>query len=276
MVLINGESRHSVDISDRGFQYGDGLFETIAVANGKPLFLQQHLNRLLTGCERLFIPPPDQTLLIAESRQLAATADNAVLKLIITRGSGGRGYRQPAFISPTRVLSLHPFPEYPASYQADGVRVRFCRQRLAINPMLAGIKHMNRLEQVLARAEWDGDAIQEGLMCDYEGYVIEGTMSNLFVVKNGMLLTPNLARCGVKGILREIVLDYAAANNIGVSEKQQLDQKSVLEADEMFITNSVIGIWPVRQLNEQCFKVGRITRRMQQWYAEARKEETRL
>ena len=275
MVLINGEIRHSIEVSDRGFQYGDGVFETIAVANGKPLFLQQHLNRLVKGCERLLIPPPEQALLSAETRQLASTAESAVLKLIVTRGSGGRGYRQPVAISPTRVLSLHPFPEYPESYQSNGVCLRFCTQRLASNPVLAGIKHMNRLEQVLARAEWSDDAIQEGLMCDYEGHVIEGTMSNLFVVKGDMLLTPNLSDCGVAGILREIVLNFASAHNIGVSEKQQLYQQSVLEADEMFVTNSVIGIWPIRQLNEQCFKVGRITRRMQQWYAEARKEETK-
>jgi len=273
MVLINGEIRHNVDISDRGFQYGDGVFETIAVANGKPLFLEQHVKRLFHGCETLLIPPPDSSLLVAEAQQLASTAENAVLKLMLTRGSGGRGYRQPARISPTRVLSLHPFPEYPATYQTDGVRLRFCRQRLAHNPALAGIKHMNRLEQILARAEWEDDTVQEGLMCDYSGYVIEGTMSNLFVVKHDMLLTPNVSNCGVKGILREIVVNFATTYNIGVSEKQQLDQKSVLEADELFVTNSVIGIWPVRQLNEQCFKVGRITRRMQQWYAEARKKE---
>ena len=276
MILINGEDRHSIDVSDRGFQYGDGLFETIAVANGKPLFLQQHLSRLFAGCKQLLIPPPDIALLVAESRQLASKADNAVLKMIVTRGSGGRGYRQPANIAPTRVLSLHPFPEYPADYQTDGVRIRFCQLRLAKNPALAGIKHLNRLEQVLARAEWDDDAIQEGLMCDHEGYVIEGTMSNLFVVKNDMLLTPNLTHCGIRGILREIVVNFASTRKIGVFEKQQLDQQSILEADEIFITNSVIGIWPVRQLNEQCFKVGRITRRMQQWYAEARKEEMKL
>lgn len=272
MILVNGENRHSIEVSDRGFQYGDGVFETLAVADGKPLFLQQHLARLFKGCQVLRIPAPDPRILLAEARQLAATTDNAVLKLMITRGSGGRGYRQPVSISPTRVLSLHPSPQYPSAYQSEGVTLRFCAQRLATSPALAGIKHMNRLEQVLARAEWDDDAIQEGLMLDYQGYVIEGTMSNLFVVKDGALLTPELDGCGIKGILREMVIESAVAHNIGVSEKQ-LDQQSVLLADEMFVTNSVIGIWPVKQLDEQCFKVGRITRRMQQWYAEARKEE---
>lgn len=274
MFLINGERGHSVDVSDRGFQYGDGVFETFAVCKGKPLFFQRHINRLLRGCTALRIPPPDPAILASEARQLASTADSAVLKLMVTRGSGGRGYRQPNPISPTRVFGLHPFPVYPSDYQTDGVVLRFCEQRLASNPILAGIKHMNRLEQILARAEWADDAIQEGLMLDYEGHVIEGTMSNLFVVKDGVLLTPDLSRCGIKGILREMVINSAADHDIGV-EETQLDQASVLGADEVFVTNSVIGVWPVKQLDEQCFKVGRITRRMQQWYAEARKEETK-
>ena len=275
MVLLNGISNRCIDISDRGFQYGDGLFETIEVCQGKPLFFQQHIRRLFKGCEILRIPPPEQSLLDSEARQLSSSAQSAVLKLIVTRGSGGRGYRQPSSVFPTRLFSLHPFPEYPPHFNANGIVTRFCEQRLASNPALAGIKHMNRLEQILARAEWEDDSIQEGLMLDYDGHVIEGTMSNLFWVKSGVLHTPKLTYCGIKGILRELVIKFAATHNIEVLEKQ-FNQQSVLEADEVFVTNSVIGIWPVKQLNEQCFKVGRITRRMQQWYAEARKEETRL
>ena len=275
MVLLNGKSSRWIDISDRGFQYGDGLFETIEVCQGKPLFFQQHLNRLFKGCETLRIPPPERSLLESEAGQLASTVQSAVLKLIVTRGSGGRGYRQPNPILPTRVFSLHPLPEYPPDFQANGIVTRFCEQRLAHNSGLAGIKHMNRLEQILARAEWNDDSIQEGLMLDYEDHVIEGTMSNLFWVKDGMLHAPNLSYCGIRGILRELVIKFAVDHNIGLLEKQ-FDKQSVLDADEIFVTNSVIGIWPVKQLNEQCFKVGRITRYMQQWYAEARKEETRL
>ncbi|MGY6276352.1 aminodeoxychorismate lyase [Methylomonas sp. MgM2] len=273
MFLLNGERRQCIDASDRGFQYGDGLFETIEVLNGKLLFFQQHLQRLLIGCERLLIPPPDLGLLQAEAEQLCADADHAVLKIIFTRGSGGRGYRQPDPVVPTRLLSLHPFPVYPDHFQTDGVVARFCRQRLAINPSLAGIKHLNRLEQVLARAEWQDDGYQEGLMLDYDDHVIEGTMTNLFFVKNEILHTPILTQCGIAGIVRKIVIDSAIRNNIVVCE-QQFHKRSVLAADELFITNSVIGIWPIRQLDSQCFKVGRITRRIQQWYAEAREAET--
>ena len=275
MFLLNGERRHCVDVSDRGFQYGDGVFETIEVFNGKPVFIERHFKRLLKGCERLLIPSPDLAQIEAEAGQLCAGVDRAVLKLIITRGSGGRGYRQPDSIVPTRLLSLHPFPEYPDHFQTDGVVARFCDQRLAINPALAGIKHMNRLEQVLARAEWRDDGVQEGLMLDYEDHVIEGTMSNVFFVKYGVLHTPSLKNCGIEGIVREVVIDLALRNNIVVYE-QRFDRRSVLEADEVFLTNSVIGVWPIRQLEQQCLGVGQVTRAMQRWFAGARMTDTTL
>lgn len=274
MFLLNGEHRQCVDIFDRGFQYGDGLFETIEVCKGRPLFFKEHIDRLFAGCKVLQIPPPELAVLDSEAHQLSASVDHSVLKLIITRGKGGRGYRQPSPVLPTRVLSLHPFPEYPYAFYVDGIVARFCDQRLASNPVLAGIKHMNRLEQILARAEWQDESVQEGLMLDYAGHVIEGTMSNLFFVKNDVLHTPLLTNCGIAGIVRQKVVDFAHRNHIGVVETN-FDKLSVLTADEIFVTNSVIGIWPVKQLNEQCFKVGRISRYMQQWYAEARKEETK-
>ena len=173
MFLLNGERRQCVDVADRGFQYGDGVFETIEVADGKPLFLDRHLRRLAKGCGKLLIPPPDLALLAEESLQISASARHAVLKLIVTRGCGGRGYRQPPRILPTRLLSLHPHPDYPEHFQTDGVTLRFCEYRLSINPALAGIKHMNRLEQILARAEWQDDGVQEGLMLDACGNVVE-------------------------------------------------------------------------------------------------------
>lgn len=275
VFLLNGEHRHCIEVSDRGFQYGDGLFETIEVLHGKPLFFVQHLKRLQEGCKRLLIPLPDLARLRAEAAQLCAQTDQAVLKIIITRGSGGRGYRQPDPILPTRLLSLHPFPAYPEHLPTDGIVARFCHQRLATNPALAGIKHMNRLEQILARAEWNDDEVHEGLMLDYDGHVIEGTMTNLFFVKKGVLHTPDVSNCGIAGIVRKIVIDLATRNNIVVLE-QQFNKQCVLEADEIFVTNSVIGIWPIKRIDEQCFKLGRITRLIQQWYAQARKAEAIL
>ena len=275
MFLLNGKAEHFIDVLDRGFQYGDGLFETLEVLDSTPLFLTQHLARLVDGCRKLLIPPPDVSQLTAEAHQICTNVDKAVLKVIVTRGIGGRGYRQPDSISATRLLSLHPHPEYPDRFQTEGIVARFCQQRLTSSVTLAGIKHLNRLEQVLARAEWQDDAIQEGLMLDNEGYVIEGTMSNLFFVRDQILHTPCLLNGGIKGILRKMVIDFARHNNIRLIEKP-FDNREVLSADELFVTNSVIGIWPVKRLDQQCFGIGGITRKMQQWYAQARFNETRL
>jgi len=262
MILLNGEPSSTIDVADRGFQYGDGLFETLEVLNGKPLFLDRHLQRLADGCRRLLIPPPDLMQLTAEAIQLSAGEQRAVLKMIITRGSGGRGYRQPPQISPTRLLSLHSYPVYPLDYALHGIRVRLCQSRLASHSPLAGIKHLNRLEQILARAEWQDETIQEGLMLDSQDQLIEGTMSNLFLVKDGTLYTPELTGCGVAGIVRAIVMELAQQQHIALFV-QALDKTAAWQADEIFISNSVIGIWPVVQLEQVHFNIGPQTRRLQ-------------
>jgi 4-amino-4-deoxychorismate lyase len=272
MFLLNGEPKHTIDVADRGFQYGDGLFETIEVFNGKPLFLDRHLKRLANGCQRLLIPTPDSVLLTEEARQLSSGSERAVLKLIVTRGCGGRGYRQPRQILPTRLFSLHPYPDYPSSFQTDGINARFCKHRLGISPALAGIKHMNRLEQIMARAEWQDEDIQEGIMQDGNDYVVEGTMSNLFLVKDGVLCTPTLTECGVAGIVREIVMELARLGNIPLCEKK-LDKEALIRADEIFVTNSVMGIWPVKQLEQYLFGVGTLTKSLQDLFAAARMTE---
>ena len=182
-MLVNGEQLDTVAIMDRGFQYGDGLFETIEVRANQPIFLEQHLKRLNTDSQRLYLPKIDLTLLRTEIKMLCQNIGNAVLKIIITRGSGGRGYRQPDVIQPTRILSLHPFPDYPKSHYSNGIVARICQTQLGLNPTLAGMKHLNRLEQVLARAEWNDAAIHEGIMLDFNEHVIEGTMTNLFTLK---------------------------------------------------------------------------------------------
>lgn len=261
MYLLNGKNKHSIDFEDRGFQYGDGLFETIRVSRHTPLFLDLHLARLAEGCQRLLIPSPDRTLLVEESVQLAARQADAVLKIIITRGQGGRGYKPPANVAVTRLLGLYPPPNYPENFYTSGISLRICQYRLASNPVLAGIKHLNRLEQILARAEWsDADDFQEGVMMNQAGHVIEGTMSNLFLVQNGILLTPPIDQCGVSGIVRRIILDLAKQLKIPVHE-EHFTLGQLFQADEVFMTNSIIGIWPVKKIEEHTVKVGPVTRK---------------
>jgi 4-amino-4-deoxychorismate lyase len=262
-ALVNGVEADSLSIADRGLQYGDGLFETIAVRAGAPCLWQEHLARLRLGAERLAIPLPDPGLLLTECLALVQGVEAGVVKLMLTSGCGGRGYRRPPEPHPTRILALYPPATEPAGACEAGVAVRWCRTSLGENRQLAGIKHLNRLEQVLARAEWepgaDRDAFAEGLMCDCRGRVIAGTMTNIFVYAGGRLLTPRLDTCGVAGTVRGLVLRLAPRLGVGAAEVD-LHPADLHAADGLFLTNAVIGVWPVRALGDQEFAVGRLPR----------------
>ena len=246
-TLIDGVPADRIPVADRGLQYGDGLFETIAVVDGKPCLWDRHLARLREGCALLSIPPPPEDQLAAEALGLTRGMDRAVLKLILTRGEGGRGYRPPDPPLPRRILRRTPWPAYPDAWRSTGVRVRYCRTRLGHQPLLAGLKHLNRLEQVLARGEWNDPDIAEGLMLDLDGRVVEGTQTNLFVLQDGQLLTPALDRCGVAGVVRGLVLEAAWVLGFRVVEAA-LTPERLAAADALFLTSSLAGVWPVREL----------------------------
>ncbi len=259
MYLINGEQQKHLAVTDRGLHYGDGLFETIAIRNAKPSFWHYHIERLTHGCGRLGIPVPDERLLAQEAATLCHGQARAILKIIITRGSGGRGYQAPESVKATRLLGLYPWPDYPDNNWSGGVALRYCSTPLACNPRLAGIKHLNRLEQVMARAEWHDSAIAEGLMCDLQGHVIEGTMSNLFLVNDGQLLTPKLEHCGVEGVMRRVILEQAGALGLTVS-LCNIERETVDTAEEVFICNSVFGLWPVKTIGDVRYTPGPVSR----------------
>lgn len=258
-VWVNGIACAMVQASDRGLQYGDGVFETMSVRDGQVPLWNRHLARLLEGCARLKIesPPAD---LEDEITQAARGVTRGVLKLIVTRGVGGRGYR-PAVATPaTRILSLHSPPEHPRAHWSEGVRVRVCATRLGINPVLAGVKHLNRLEQVLARSEWEDVGTAEGLMLDVRGNVIEGTMTNLFFIEGGALVTPDLSGAGVAGIMRGLLLERAL--DWGLQTRvEQVSPARLVQAEEMFLCNGVIGVWPVRDVEGRHYPVGEVARR---------------
>ena len=220
------------------------------------------MRRLQKGCQRLHMPEPDISVLQAEAQALIGNECRAVLKLILSRGEGGRGYGYPDPVRPVRILMRHPWPDYPSQNWRDGVQVRFCRTTLARQPLLAGLKHLNRLEQVLARNEWQDAQIAEGLMLDEKGNVIEGTMSNVFMLQNGILHTPDLSACGVAGIMREYILELARNEGMAI-RIENIGKQRLLEADEIFLSNSLIGLWPVKQLEGQRFTVGETSRSLQ-------------
>lgn len=261
-ALVNGAPGAAVSLEDRGLQFGDGVFETVAVQDGEPLRLEAHLERLAAGCRRLFIPAPGRQALRAEARRLCRERVRAVLKIIVTRGGGGRGYAPAEDAVATRALILHDWPDYPAAYARDGVDTYICRQRLAHNPGLAGVKHLNRLEQVLLRREIAAAHYPEGLALDPLGNVIEGSHANLFMVKDKALVTPDLSRCGVAGVTRAAILDLSAAAGEKTSVRD-LRPEELFEADEVFYCNSLIGVWPVRSINDKkTGHGGAVTRRL--------------
>ena len=246
MILVNGQPGEQVPVTDRGLAYGDGLFETLAVRGGQPQHWERHMARMAEGCVRLALPMPDPAVWRAEAQTVLSSGHCGALKLILTRGAGPRGYRPPPYSSPTRIVMGLDAAVAPA---AEGLKVRTCRTRLSRNPLLAGVKHLNRLEQVLARGEWQ-DEFQEGIMLDTEGYVVEGTMSNLFLVREHALHTPLLDQCGVAGITRARVMDAARRLGIHVQEGHYLaDDLSASQG--LFLTGTLLGVRPVVELDGQ-------------------------
>ena len=265
LSLINGRPSDCLPVNDRGLAYGDGLFETIAVHNAQPQLLQFHLRRLQTSCIRLSLSL-DVSLLVSEIEQLMGRVDSAqpyVLKIIITREAGGRGYAYKPELSSQRILQLMPLNMDSSLIQEAGVRVKYCETPLSINPVLAGMKHLCRIENVLARAEWSDESIFEGLMKDTDGFVTEGVMSNFFLVKDAVLYTPHLDRCGVAGVMREFILSNVAPALQLPTALDRLTVEQVNSADELFICNSVIGVVPVTCLGILHKLVGPITKQLQ-------------
>ncbi|MFI8750720.1 aminodeoxychorismate lyase [Vreelandella lionensis] len=229
-----------VPFDDRGLAYGDGVFETVLLRDGVPVLWDYHLARLEQGCRRLNIPLPTSQQL-AQVWQSPPAAALEVLKLILTRGSGGRGYALPDHPEPRLIFRRTPFVTNGQRWQ-HGVCVRLCHLRLGHQPLLAGIKHLNRLENVLARQEWQESHIAEGLLADQSGEMVEATSMNLFWSTEGRLLTPRVNRCGVAGTLRAALL----AN--GVIEEEGLTVSELPQVERLWVGNSVQGVWPVCEL----------------------------
>lgn len=260
-MLINGKSAAKISALDRGLQYGDGLFETIAVINGKLRLWERHMARLARGEQRLNLPRQNKNRLLQEAASLVSPKGRAVVKVILTRGQGGRGYRPSRTPQTTRILSLHAWPDYPPAWYQKGITLRVCDTRIGRSISLAGLKHLNRLEQVLARHEWDDPEVPEGLMLDENNHVIEGTQSNLFFIKNGGLFTPNLENSGVAGIVRELVLEVAEELGIGCTITD-VSLADLIKAEALFITNSLLGICPVASLEKLEFDIEKIPGRL--------------
>ncbi|MEO6155062.1 MAG: aminodeoxychorismate lyase [Thermomonas sp.] len=244
-IFIGHTQVDAVPANDRGLAYGDGVFESMRVHAGTLPLWSRHLARLIEGARRLGLALPPGEVIETRIREAIAGIDAGVLKLLVTRGSGGRGYAPPAEQAPTWMLALHPLPS--ASASSTDLRLQWCQTRLAVQPALAGIKHCNRLEQVLARAECDQAACDEGLMLSTAGDVVCATAANLLVLREGRWITPSVEACGVAGVCRSWLKEQ------GLVEVAVLDLDAVETADALALCNAVRGILPVTSLGAHAY-----------------------
>ena len=251
--LINGQQAERISIRDRGFQYGDGCFETIRVLSNKPILWSAHLKRLKHACKTLQLSVNFE-LLQSEITQLLQgnkTAD-VILKITVTRGEGGRGYTPPEHANCTRIIQLI---DYVAADTRTGARVVVCQHRLSSNSLLGGIKHLNRLDQVLASAQIPAD-FDEGLCLDEQGSVIEGCRSNLLLAIDNQLVTPDLGKSGVEGVMLNYLIDKFQVLDTRVLRKT-ISLRELKTASEIFLCNSVFGIWPVAEIENEDWRMNR-------------------
>lgn len=253
--LINGSFDQAISVYDRGFAYGDGVFRTMKIRNGLPVSWPFHYQKLVADCAAIGIVCPSAELLMSDlqklfERDIFSDDITHVAKIMITRGEGERGYAPPVITVPTRVVVKSDFPHYAGSLYEQGAQLHVCNIRLAIQPKLAGIKHLNRLENVLARMEWREDTIFDGLLLDPSGNVIECTMSNVFARFGRDLITPDLSQCGVSGITRQRILGLGSVLGMNIQVKS-LTLDEFLQADEIIICNSLYGAFQVTGINQK-------------------------
>jgi 4-amino-4-deoxychorismate lyase len=240
---VNGVEGGSISADDRGLQYGDGLFETMGAAGGKVLRFELHMARLAEGCHRLGLPMPSIDAIEADCAKVLEGLGAAVVKLVVTRGPGPRSYVPPLEPTLTRIV-VSTAQQVSEAEASRPISLRICETRLGRNPRLAGIKHLNRLEQVLAGAELRDGAVDEGLMRSTDDRLVCATAANVFMVRAGRLLTPQISDCGVAGVMRELVLRTAAREGLEV-EVGDYTLADLERADECFLTNAVRGVRPV-------------------------------
>ncbi|WP_299789244.1 aminodeoxychorismate lyase [uncultured Shewanella sp.] len=252
-VWVDGELASQVSPLDRGLAYGDGLFATMRFSGGELQFLTAHLQRLTQGARRLGLDWCAGDALITLIKQLATTHVDGCLKLILTRGVGGRGYTAPEQASVTEVLSLSTIPGHYGRWQTEGISLKTSEVMLAGQPLLAGIKHLNRLEQVLIKSKQLPVGFDDWLVMDRKHTVIESSMANLFLVGEHCVFTPDISMAGVAGMMREQVI-YALIElgfdlHVGEVTYSQLSR-----CRHAFITNSLFGIVDINRIDEIKFE----------------------
>ncbi|WP_299996575.1 aminodeoxychorismate lyase [uncultured Cedecea sp.] len=255
MHLINGQWQSEINASDRAIQFGDGCFTTARILSGAICHQPDHLRRLQQACEVLLITKVDWQKLEHEMNMLASETPDGVLKVIISRGSGGRGYSASHCDNPTRILSVFPRPAFYHHWRKQGIKLALSPVRLGQNPMLAGIKHLNRLEQVLIRTHLEQTDAEEALVLDSEGWLVECCAANLFWRKGEQVFTPYVDKSGVNGTMRQRIMSYLKGSRWHCEQVSE-PPETLADADEVIICNALMPIIPVRQVENWHYPIG--------------------
>lgn len=264
MILVNGVAAETVAATDRGLAYGDGVFRTLLSKRGRVRWWPHQYRKLQQDCAALEIACPPEEVLSKEVERVTDPAVDEAVKIIVTRGSGARSYAPPQPASPNRIVMSFPVPDYPPEFGRSGIKVHLCRTALSFQPRLAGVKHLNRLENVLARAEWSDPSMPEGLVADADGNIVGGIMTNLFIVEGGRLVTPELSRRGVAGVTRARIIAATRKAGMGCRE-EAISQARLLDAEEALLTNSVVGVWQIKECAGRNWKPGEHVTRVREW-----------
>ncbi|MCL9774310.1 aminodeoxychorismate lyase [Vibrio methylphosphonaticus] len=264
MFWRDGEIIEKVSVSDRSFQYGDGCFTTILTKHGNISLWQQHVARMNTALKVLQIPQPNWSVVYEQLTSVALMAPLAGLKIHVSRGCGGRGYSPSVESGPITTISCFPYPAHYLSWRKEGLSLMLCQTRLGLNPLLAGIKHNNRLEQVLMKAEIEKTRFDDGLALDLNDNVIETSMANVFWVSENKVYTPTLFNSGVAGVMRAAIIE--ALNHLQIEcYEGEYTLSALLAADEIFVSNCILGVAPVKEIEEAALPIGKVTRRIQEY-----------
>lgn len=250
---INAQQDIDLPISDRGLAYGDGVFSTAKILDGQVMMLTQHLERLGLGCHHLGFLAPDLALLKQQLGQIAKPFKRAVIKVIISAGQGGRGYSRRGIEQSNTIISVHDFPKHYDRWQSEGINLGLSALKLGLNPMLAGIKHLNRLEQVFVRQELDARDEDDLLVRDINDNLVEASCANIFWYAAKQWHTPLIADAGINGLMRQHVLAHFPDTRVC-----QAGLSDISPASAMFICNSVMGLVPVRQYNGKKLNIDRV------------------
>lgn len=246
-MIVNGEDTDKIALADRGLQYGDGSFTTMAVHGGKIAWYKRHISRLITANKKLHISFTELERLESVLSSEATRIQTGIIKVIITRGTGGRGYATQNSGPATFIVTTHSIPPHYPQWKTHGIDMGLSPITLAQQPLLAGIKHLNRLEQVFIKQQLDASDFTEVIVCDTDGFIVEASMANLFWRRGNVWYTPDLSKSGIDGVMRNVVMDYLNARQIELHiVKESPEQLS--DVDELIMCNSVMGLIPVNSL----------------------------